>query len=80
MQNQTQHVFRRRRKGANQRVSITMTPEDVITLNNISTFLVQSDPTEPMSQSKAACIAFKYAQNYIMQNDMEKSNAVKVFV
>ena len=74
-----QHVFKRRRKGANQRISITMTPEDAIILNNFATFLVQSDPHEPMTQSKAACTAFKLARNFVIQNDMEKDNKIKVF-
>lgn len=74
-----QHIFNRRRKGANQRISITMTPEDATILNSLATFLVQSDPNEPMTQSKAACTAFKLARNFIIQNDMEKDNKTKVF-
>lgn len=56
-----------------------MTPEDATILNNLATFLVQSDPSEPMTQSKAACTAFKLARNFIITNDMEKDNKTKVF-
>ena len=79
MQNQNQHVFKRRRKGANQRISVTMTPEDIIILNKLNTFMVQADPQTATSQSQNVCTALKYARNFILEHDMERDHVVKVF-
>ena len=56
-----------------------MEPDDIILLKKIETFLIKTDPEDPMSQSKAVCIALKYARNWIVQNNMEIDLIEKVF-
>lgn len=65
------HQFKsRKRPGANNRLTVTLTNADLERFNELETNITQLMPDEAMTRSKAFSTVLKYATLHLMSQDM----------